>query len=449
MALLALPTELLSRICKVLGRHYNSDGDLEYHQTDFGALRLTCREVYEKTIYDASVRFGFRLAELEIELDQSSLAKSLLNSKTPYLRDRIVTLYLDRIQKMQSPDVVYLLAACLDNLRHAQKLSEIQVFSGESHLPILAVLTAMELSQFPRKLVHIYIDVEKLEASSTIPGLEVEHGYGQLVHYMSSHSPYIQSVALNMRQFPNSDTPACGQNLGSLSNIIASLKDVNYLTVIGCCYYPGLPLCQGCHSSIGSISSYGNFTQLTTLKIENMYISGERLGRFIESYADTLVDIGFWSSALTDSTWRSIAQRLLKSPRLSQVYFSYRLYQKKAQVLPMRLPTEIKSYKYREAVSTFEVTATSVEHVRRLLFAFTQYLHTTPPSQGGVQASHPGLPQYHKVCLGIPDDIPNEDRGPESHKEYLSYANEVDRGKAGYQLADSISCRLLFTIKMV
>jgi hypothetical protein len=426
MALLALPTELLSRICKVLGRHYNSDGDLEYHQTDFGALRLTCREVYEKTIYDASVRFGFRLAELEIKLDQSSLAKLLLISKTPYLRDKIVTLYLDGIQKMQSPDVVYLLAACLDNLRHAQKLSEIQVFSGESHLPILAVLTAMELSQFPRKLVHIYIDVEKLEASSTVPGLEVEHGYGQLVHYLSSHSPYIQSVALNMRQFPNSDTPACGQNLGSLSNIIASLKDVNYLTVIGCCYYPGLPLCQGCHSSFGSISSYGNFTQLTTLKIENMYISGERLGRFVESHADTLVDIGFWSSALTDSTWRSIAQGLLKLPRLSQVYFSYRLYQKKAQVLPMRLPTEIKSYTYREAASTFEVTATSVEHVRRLLLAFTQYLHTTPPSQGGVQASHPGLPRYHKVCLVIPDDIPNEDRGLESHKEYLSYANEVD-----------------------
>jgi hypothetical protein len=119
MTLLALPTELLSRICKVLGRHYNSDGDLEYHQTDFGALRLTCREIYEKTIYDASVRFGFnycsRLEEMEIELDQSSLAKLLLVSKTPYLRDRIVTLYVSG-NEIHSPDVVYLMTACLDNL---------------------------------------------------------------------------------------------------------------------------------------------------------------------------------------------------------------------------------------------------------------------------------------------------------------------------------------------
>jgi hypothetical protein len=429
MALLALPTELLSRICKVLGRHYNSDGDLEYHQTEFGALRLTCREVYEKTICDASVRFGFnycsRLEEMEIELDQSSLAKLLLVSKTPYLRDRIVTLYVSG-NEIHSPDVVYLMTACLDNLRHAQKLSEIHVCSVKDHLLIPAVLTAMELSQFPRKLVDIYIKVEKIEASSTTPGFEVEHGYGQLVHYLSSHSSYIRSVALGVRQPPVSDTPGCGPSLGSLSKILASSKDVNCLTVSGCCHTPELPLCQGCHDSFGSISSYDNFTQLTTVRIQNMYISGERLGRFIEKHADTLVDIGFSYTTLTDRTWRSIAQGLLKLSRLSQVYFSEVLYQKEAQVLLMRLPTEVKPYMYRKDEWTFGITATSVDHIRRLLLAFIQYLHTTPLSQGGTQASQSGLPQYHKVCLVIPDGIPNDNHGLKSHKEYLSYATEVD-----------------------
>jgi hypothetical protein len=122
MALCALPPELLSRICRFIGLH---DGPrITYLNRGLQALRFTCREMYEKTAYDAAVRYGYILKELHVWLTYESLALLLHISKIPAFRDRVekINLYFpaeldreseDRGHKYGESEAVYLLAECL------------------------------------------------------------------------------------------------------------------------------------------------------------------------------------------------------------------------------------------------------------------------------------------------------------------------------------------------
>jgi hypothetical protein len=57
MSLTALPIELMSRVCCFPGREPSEYGKrIVYKNKDFQSLRSTCRDIYAKNTYDASVR---------------------------------------------------------------------------------------------------------------------------------------------------------------------------------------------------------------------------------------------------------------------------------------------------------------------------------------------------------------------------------------------------------
>jgi len=80
MALLDLPQELLSRICRFIGLDYQN---LWYTNKHFQSLRLACSQIYKRTTYDAAIRYGPMLHELEINFDHQSLRQILQIVKIP------------------------------------------------------------------------------------------------------------------------------------------------------------------------------------------------------------------------------------------------------------------------------------------------------------------------------------------------------------------------------
>jgi hypothetical protein len=78
MSLTAFPIELVSRVCRFLGREPSEYGKrIVYKNKDFQSLRSTCRDIYAKTTYDASVRYSTRIrSNLDI-LDRRIMEVSL------------------------------------------------------------------------------------------------------------------------------------------------------------------------------------------------------------------------------------------------------------------------------------------------------------------------------------------------------------------------------------
>jgi hypothetical protein len=311
-----------------------------------------------------------------------------------------------------------------------QKILEIDFCSPrDDPSPIRAVLTAIHLSKFSRKLVKLSISTHKLEGTSPNPGLQVKHGYGQLVDVLTVYPFHIKAVCLSFRQthVPSADKRGCEPKLNGLHEILPSLKDISSLEVSGCCHDPELRLCDACHLSFVIACGYGEFSHLTTLVTENMYISGGCLRPFIKSHANTLVGVEFSYCVLTDGTWRDVARRLLKITGLQRVFFSDKLYQKKTRVIAMPLPAEIDLYRSNNNDNIFGVTARSVENVRQLLVASIQYFHTTPVNRGFARGGRARLPRYHKLCLfTLRGSMSNKYIPLQIAREFKSYANEVD-----------------------
>jgi hypothetical protein len=158
MSLTGLPVELVSRVYRFLGRKPSKCGKrFIYENKDFLSLRSTCKDLYAKTTYDASVRY--RLHELELSLTASSLALFLHLSSIPAFRHRMETIYLysdippvgtesiamiaepeeqltwflqseDEYSFVRSGEAVHMLAQCLRNLRNTISLGEMTYCSG-------------------------------------------------------------------------------------------------------------------------------------------------------------------------------------------------------------------------------------------------------------------------------------------------------------------------------
>jgi hypothetical protein len=170
MSLVTLPTEIISRVCRFLGLLVGEEYDFpQYDNASLKALRLTCRELCDKTTYDAAIRYGLQLENLEIRLTYKELCWLLHISKTPTLCDNINTVYLytkDYEQRSDiclhteetfdmyfaSSDCIHILAECFRNLSRGKRLTQVKAGTTKIHC---TVFQALDLAQFNRRIMGI------------------------------------------------------------------------------------------------------------------------------------------------------------------------------------------------------------------------------------------------------------------------------------------------------
>ena len=119
MSLSSLPAEIISRTCRYLGMIQDSRGGFSHYCNDdeFLPLRITCRELYSKTMYDASVRYGLLLEQLDIEASHKGLCALLHITKIPDFSKRIRGLRLCSPYENEEAPPDYLTADWVRNLR--------------------------------------------------------------------------------------------------------------------------------------------------------------------------------------------------------------------------------------------------------------------------------------------------------------------------------------------
>jgi hypothetical protein len=260
MSLTALPNELVSRVCRFLGREPIEYGKrIVYKNKDFQSLRSTCRDIYGKTTYDASVRYS--LDELTFHLNPSPLALFLHLSNIPVFRNRMKVTYLypekppvlgannsdsedQLIRFLQSEDVysfvrtgeaVHILAQCLRSLRHTTSLGSL-IYRAENFDVIgqTAVLRALEVSRYPRKLAKVYIHLNAIR----------EPGWPRSADSLPKFQPYLKGALFDTPETlleNNRNKAGChiqGFHLShsDLHEVMTATRDVEHLEICGCAF---------------------------------------------------------------------------------------------------------------------------------------------------------------------------------------------------------------------
>ena len=392
MALLRLPHELLSRVCRFIGVDYQR---LRYENKNFGSLRLTCKEIYQKTMFDAVTRYGPMLHELSIRFDYQSLCRILTILKIEKLRDRIVSVTLDpgmsrdllhpsflyiRGEETEtfigSSEAVHLLAECFRWLAKAEHLTKLYHSRSDSLHVSLAALVAV---QFPIKLDIVY------ESSDNL----IHPGHGDFGRSPATYVPHISCISTEWGVSGISDYDDELQrdlvehrNEGgfhvrnyrlrhpAVASFFLGLRDIAHLHISGCICEPYLRFCNACDDTFTHNIFKVAFNQLTTFHLIDMYISGGRLRRFLREKGHTLTDLRFTSIALTDGSWKIIARGLEKLPLLCELALEDDLWQKRA--VP-RLQSQLPVYQCEDA----EDGIPSVRKVRHYLEFFIKNFCTS------------------------------------------------------------------------
>ena len=120
------------------------------------------------------------------------------------------------------------------------------------------------------------------------------------------------------------------------SGFLAAYNQITRLEIVGCDEMPMLRLCDGCDAVFKHIAT-ANFPHLTYLSMKRAYVSGSRLRRFVKQHTTTLKEVRFSSVSLTDGSWQSIAQGLLKLPQIETLYLNH-LYQRH-EVVQSKIPS--------------------------------------------------------------------------------------------------------------
>ena len=164
---------------------------------------------------------------------------------------------------------------------------------------------------------------------------------------------------------------------------------------------PMLRLCDGCDAVFKHIAT-ANFPHLTYFCMKKAYVSGSRLRRFVKQHTTTLKEVRFSSVSLTDGSWQSLAQGLLKLPKLETLYFEY-LYQRH-EVVKSKIPSFSDQSWYTELVYYGKA------NIKLFLQMFLQHFWTAdfdrkPYSRGyTTQPSRKTRARYYQVYMY---DFPN------------------------------------------
>jgi hypothetical protein len=159
------------------------------------------------------------------------------------------------------------------------------------------------------------------------------------------------------------------------------------------------------------------YVNLNKLCLCNVFVSGGRLRRFVKEHASTLTSVRFVRVILTDGSWRSIGQGLLKVSRLIKLSIWEHLYQKTLVESTEEPPLECVLY---EAEVTVYYSGT--ETVRTFLEYFVKYFETIPldPQEPGFWA-----PEYYIVSLFTVSSLREDTHETEAWSKVEKYAQEL------------------------
>lgn len=441
MQLDALPVEILSRICRFLGlqvfKYPGQAPIVQYLNKDFRSLRGTCKvtqisqyvskfakigqELYNKTGYDAAVRYNTLLEELEIYVERSGFETLLQIVKVPAFRNRIYTIYFHvrdqhyeefdpgdttepvccaKLQALQaSNESVRLLADCFKFLETAKHLQRIELNANYGHDLLLC---AMVLARFSRKQFFLAIEPNHLARFgyghfSSTPQTYLHYIKGLVIQPMFTES-HLDLEDLSVKQREKNLLGLHIKNFRptttQLKDLISALDNLEALELNGCRSNPALRFCHGCDDLFVENFARTLYPHLSSLTINSMFISGGRLRRFIKRHSVTLtkVDIGY--AMLTDGSWRSIAQGLAKLPTLSELRLMHLRQKHAAKHAVQPAPHHVKDS---------QVRLSGRSHVERFLRAFVAYFGTVQYLTHARVSGSP--PIYHEAKLFR---LPNE-----------------------------------------
>jgi hypothetical protein len=214
---------------------------------------------------------------------------------------------------VDSSEAVHILSACFRELKKGSPLLwKISIINREAN-PL--VFAALELARFDSKLVTVFINPHDVRNDSCFTRpvfvsscLIKAVTFTTEVHEDQSGKPNFRNMNRKLDMVQN----AKGRHYRhyepagpALSNPVARLGNVEHMVLQGCEYGPRLRFCQGCDNLFVTILAQHPFYHLTSLKLDNIYVSGSRLRGVITKHAATLQRVKLCSVFLTDSTWRS------------------------------------------------------------------------------------------------------------------------------------------------
>ncbi|KAI4916103.1 hypothetical protein J4E90_004549 [Alternaria incomplexa] len=386
-----------------------------------------------------------KLYEIEIDFSYQSLCLLLQIVKIPEFRHNINTIffrtfgimpppkdeidewewYRDHVERKErddyerSSEAIYLLTEILRYLSDARELSMMELLSNYN----VVVFKAMDLAQFPKRTLFYLIEPRRV----------LDQKYEEFGRSSASFARYMKWTTI-MHQTPQVEwhrfvadavAPNGGEDEGPretaaerrirkadeyedaidegyhvrdyrlndphVASFFHGLSTVPHLYIDGCDRFPRLRFCNACNDIFAYSIIRVPFTQLTTLEIGHMYVSGGRLQHFIKRHSHTLKNIEFDGTILTDGSWKTIARVLRQISGLEHLRLLNDLCQKANAHPTKRRPQKYVPYDgWRTPFDTHAA-------VRRFLKDFIKFFSTSRYVYKRVPLRP--LPQYYKVDL--------------------------------------------------
>lgn len=371
MSLATLPTEIISRICRFFGLLLKYD-IVMYDNRSFQSLRLTCRSLYIKTMFDAEMRYKKRLSSLCVVPDYDGLCRFLHFSKIWAFREHIknVSIYRPRCwpfngrwvhgrkdeeaaEVLWSSETILLLAVCFSNLEGAPQLKEISCPND----CVIQVLQALSYVSFTRKILRVSIRMRTI--------LDTE------IRALARYDPdlrFIQIIELDVRKSSHwfvVDKLKTLATTHKLNKLLSNLSTVEHFRLAGCCSL----ICCHYDDMIQHLTDTEHIN-IVSLELDDVIIDGDRLLRFIEKHAQTLTTLRLSDVSVTNGSWFSIAQSLLNLPNLQTFSGFGHLFQKE----PSRFIQETNNIAQHRSLRNFAFDGTT--SIRLFLKALVMHSRT-------------------------------------------------------------------------